>query len=281
MTKGQFKIQKISDVGTDNSIVAGLTIGLYDIVKMAQIDEAVQDAINTSNFNIVQSLTKAEKIGLKICNNIEAVIEGLKKSGVQTQSFERCVNVPSTENLDDVREFLKYCKQSLQELVKIINIFCNTGTSLPRYDKICKKLKEAYGDKDPVYLQMKQDHDEWLNKLLDLRNADEHPDSMIPKGKQLYCDFNINWSEEHKKWIVDLPHFYEGTSIYELVKVSIHNIFTFVEEVNILFLQKKMPKMVKICKVSEDQKEKWGGRRFVTQLKPPFYSKGVKTDEKS
>jgi hypothetical protein len=32
MAKGQFKIQKISDVGTDNPIVAGLTIGLFDIV---------------------------------------------------------------------------------------------------------------------------------------------------------------------------------------------------------------------------------------------------------
>ncbi len=281
MAKGQFKIQKISDVGTDNSIVAGLTIGLFDIVKMAELDKATQDVINTANFNIVQSLTKAEKIGLKICENIETVMAELNKTGVQTKSFDRCVNVPSTQNLDDIREFLKYCKQSLQELVKIINVFCDTGNSLPRYDKICKKLKEIYGDEDPVYLKMKQDHDGWLKKLLDLRNADEHPDSMIPKGKQLYYDFDINWSEEHKKWIVGFPHFYEGTSVYELVKASIHNVFTFVEEMNILFLQKKMPKMVEICKVPEEQKEKWGGRRFVTQVKPPFYPKGVKAEGES
>ena len=281
MTKGQFKIQKISDVGTDNPIVSGLMIRLSDIVKMAEIDKTTQDAINSSNLNIVQSLTKAEKIGLQICKNIEGVMDELNKTGVQTQSFERCVNVPSTEQLDDVREFLKYCKQSLQELVKTINVFCDTGSSLPRYDKICKKLKEAYGDIDPVYLQVQQDHDGWLKKLLDLRNADEHPDTMIPKGKQLYYDFDINWSEQDQKWIVGFPHFYEGTSIYELVKTSIHNIFTFVEDMNILFLQKKMPKIVEICKVPEEQREKWGGRRYVTQLKPPFYSKGVKVEGKS
>jgi len=281
MSKGQFKIQKISDVGTDNPIVSGLTIGLFDIVKMAEIDKTTQDAINSSNLNIVQSLTKAEKIGLQICKNIEGVMDELNKTGVQTQSFERCVNVPSTEQLDDVREFLKYCKQSLQELVKTINVFCDTGSSLPRYDKICKKLKEAYGDIDPVYLQVQQDHDGWLKKLLDLRNADEHPDTMIPKGKQLYYDFDINWSEQDQKWIVGFPHFYEGTSIYELVKTSIHNIFTFVEDMNILFLQKKMPKIVEICKVTKDQREKWGGRRYVTQLKPPFYPKGVKVEGKS
>ena len=89
MTKGQFKIQKISDVGTDNPIVSGLMIRLSDIVKMAEIDKETQDAINASNFKIAQSLTRAEKIGLQICKNIEAVIEELKKTGVQTQSLDR------------------------------------------------------------------------------------------------------------------------------------------------------------------------------------------------
>ena len=84
MAKGQFKIQKISNVGTDNPIVAGLTIGLFDIVKMAEINKETQDTINSSNLSIVHSLTKAEKIGLQICKNIEAVMEELKKTGVQT-----------------------------------------------------------------------------------------------------------------------------------------------------------------------------------------------------
>lgn len=279
MTKGQFKIQKISDVGTDNPIVAGLTIGLFDIVKMAEINKETQDAINSSNLNIIHSLTKAEKIGLQICKNIEAVMADISKTGVQTQSFERCVTVPSTDGLDDVREFLKYGKQSLQELVKIINLFCDTGLTNPNYKKICDKLKVSYGASDPVYLQVKEDHDGWLKKFLDLRDADEHP-NVIPDGKKLYYDYDINWSEPNQKWIVGVPHFYEGTSVNELIKTSIHNIFTFAEEINILFLQKHMPQMVQICKVPEDQQSGWGGRRYVTQLKPPFYPKGTKTEEK-
>lgn len=267
MLKGQFKLRKVSDAGTSNPIVSRLTVGLFDIVKMAQISEATQDAINTANLNIVHHLTKAEKIGLQICKNIEIVIAELNRAGVQTQSFDRCINVPSTENLDDVREFLKYGKQSLQELVKIINLFCNTGCTNPRYDKIRDKLKEVYGETDPIFLQVKQDHDGWLNKFLVLRNADEHPEQYIPKGQCLYYDFDISWSEEHKKWIVGLPHFYEGTSVYELIKASIHNIFTFTEEINILFLQKHMPSIVEIFKIPEDQLAGWGGRRFVTQLK--------------
>ena len=227
----------------------------------------------------MHSLTKAEKIGLQICKNIEAVMEELKKTGIQTQSSERCVNVPSTEGLDDVREFLKYGKQSLQELVKIINLFCDTGLTNPNYKKICDKLKVSYGASDPVYLQVKEDHDGWLKKFLDLRDADEHP-NVIPEGKKLYYDYDINWSEAHQKWVVGVPHFYEGTAIYELIKTSIHNIFTFAEEINILFLQKKMPAIVEICKVPEDQQTGWGGRRFVTQLKPPFYPKGAKPEEK-
>lgn len=263
------------DVGTSNPIVAGLTIGLYDIVEMAQIDRGTKDAINTSNLNIAQSLTKAEKIGLQICKNIETVMEHLNKTGVQTQSFERCVNVPSTDELDDVREVLKYGKQALQELVKIINLFCDTGCTTPNYKKICDKLEAVYGKSNPVFLQVKQDHDQWLKNFLDLRNADEHPDQYIPEGKKLYYDFDISWSEPYQKWIVSVPHFYEGTSVYEIIEASIHNIFTFTEEINILFLQKHMPEMVQICKVSEDQQAGWGGRRFVMQFKPPFYPKGA------
>lgn len=278
MSKGQFKIQKLMDVGTSNPIMAGLTIGLHDIVEMAQLDHNVKVAINTINLNIVHNLTKAEKIGLKICKNIDAVMEELNKSGVQTQSSDRCVNLPSTEELDGIREFLKYGKQALQELVKFINLFCKTGCTNPNYKKICNKLKEVYGESDPIYLQVQQDHDQWLKNFLDLRDADEHPDQ-IPEGKQLYYDFDINWSNPHQKWIVIPPRFYNDIPIYETIKASIHNIFTFAEEINIVFLQKCMPTMVEIYKVPEDQQTKWDGRRFVLQLKPPFYPKGAKLEE--
>ncbi len=181
MAKGQFKVQKISDIGASNPIMAGLTIGLHDIVAMAQISKKEKDIINSTNLNIAQSLGKAERIGQKICTNIELILADLNKSGVQTQSFERCVNVPSTEGLDDIREVLKYCKHALQEVVKIINLFGNTEYSNPNYKKIYNKLKEIYGANHPVCLQVKEDHDEWLKKLLDLRDCDEHP-SMIPEG---------------------------------------------------------------------------------------------------
>lgn len=275
MTKGQFKLQKLMDVGTSNPIVAGLTIGLHDIVQMAEIDKQTKDTINATNLNIAQSLTKAEKIGIQICENIESIMDGLKKTGVQTQSCERCVNVPSTDGLDDVREVLKYGKHALQELVKIINLFCDTGCTSPNYKTICAKIKQDYGETDPLFLLVKQDHDGWIKEFLDLRNSDEHP-NCIPQGKQFYYDFDINWSESHQKWIVVVPHFYDDTSIYELIKTSIHNIFTFSEEINILFLQKYISEMFQICKVSDDQRVGWGGRRFVLQLKPSFYPKSEK-----
>ncbi|MFH0797167.1 MAG: hypothetical protein V2A65_08965 [Candidatus Omnitrophota bacterium] len=279
MLKGQLKLQKLMDVGTSNPIVAGLTIGLHNIVEMAQIDHDAKNTINTANLNIAQSLTKAEKIGLQVCKNIEAVMKDLNETGVQTQSSGCCVNLPSTDGLDDVREVLKYGKQALQELVKIINLFCDTGCTNPNYKKICDKLGAVYGESDSVFLQVKQDHDGWLKKFLDLRDADEHP-NCIPKGKKLYYDFDITWSEPHQKWVVDAPHFYEGTFVYEMIKTSIHNIFTFAEEINILFLQKHMLEMVQICKVPEGQQAGWGGRRFVIQPKPPFYPKDTKPEGK-
>lgn len=276
MAKGQFKIQKKMDVGTDNFIVHSLTMGLFDIVNMAQISKDEKDIINAMNLKIAEHLTKAERIGFSICGSIEDVLNKLKQEGVKTQSNDRCINVPSTKELDKICDFLKYGKQTLQELVKLFNLFLQSNVSGPKFHKLYEIVcdAEGYGKDDPIAIVLKQDHDSWLKKFIDLRNADEHPENRIPEGKQLHYDFDINWSESDKKWIVEFPHFYEGTSIYELVKSSIHNIFTFVEEMNILFLQKKMPKIVQICKVPEDKKEKYGGRRFVLEIKES-HRKGI------
>ncbi len=277
MSKGQFKIQKIMDVGAGHFIVHSLTIGLFEIVNMAQISKDEKDTINSMNLKIADYLIKAERIGFDICSSIEEAYTKLKQEGVKTQSNERCVDVPSARDLDKICDFLKYGKQALQELVKIFNLFLQSKVSGPRFDKLYEKVCSAdgYGKDDPIAIALKKDHDDWLKKFIVLRNTDEHPENRLPKGKQLYYDFDITWSDSDKKWIVRFPHFYEGTSINELVKTSIHNIFTFVEEMNILFLQKKMPGIVQILKVSEDQKDKYGGRRFVLDIKEP-YRKGLR-----
>jgi hypothetical protein len=273
MKKGQFKIQKSMDVGTNNPIVDSLTIGLFDIVNMAQISEKEKESINAINLKIVRHLTKAQQISDKICSAIDRELNKLNKEGIKTQSRERCVNVPHTEYLDDVRDFLKYGKKSLQEMVAIFNLFLETNVSGPKYHILLDKVKHKYGQKDPLYITLKKDHDSWLKHFIDLRNDEEHPEDRLPEGKEFYYDFDINWSAKDKEWVISQPHFYEGTSIYKFAKISIHNILTFVEEINILFLQKKMPSKIQIREVPEKQRKKYNGRRFVLDWKRPSTKK--------
>ena len=267
MAKGQFRIQKIADVGTANPIVSRLSMGLFDIIKMAQIDDEAKETIKEMNFAIIQYITKAEKIGLQICNDIDKVVKKLNEEGIKTQSFGRCVNVPSTDNLDNIREFLKYGKQSLQELVKIFNLFLKTNYSNPRYDKLLNKLEKQYGVDDSL-TKMVKEYYKWIKKFLDFRNEDEHP-----KHRWLYFDFDIRWDKSSQRWMVILPRFYEGTPIYDFVKTSIHNLFTFAEEVNILFLEKTMPNMVKIYEIPESERKKDCEIRFRLGLKKEFAKK--------
>lgn len=267
MAKGQFKIQKIMNVGTSNPIVASLTKGMFDIVNMAQIDQKSKELINSVNLNITQYLIKAEQISSKVCSAIDYELDKLNKEGVKTQSNDRCVDVPHTEYLDDVRDFLKYGKKALQEMVTIFNLFLNTNVSGLKYNILLDEVKKQYCEQDPLHLTLKKDHDTWLKHFIDLRNAEEHPEDRMPKGKEFYYDFDVSWSEKNQKWIVSIPHFYEGTSIYELLKSSIHNIFTFVEEMNILFLQKHMPPIIEIRKVPEAKIKDFAGRKFVLELK--------------
>ena len=268
-TKGQFRIQKISDIGTSNPIMSRLTMGMFDIVKMAEINDQIRTSINEINFNIAQDLAKAEAIGLKICGSIDVVMKRLDDEGVRTQSFDRCVDVPSAEGLDDIRDFLKYGKKVLQELIKTFNLFVKTNCFNPRYDKVYSALKSQYGEDDPLTKLVKEDHDLWIKKFLSFRDQDEHP-----TVENLYLDFDIRWDETSQKWGVFLPKFYDGTSIYEFIKSSVHNLLTFVEEINIFFLQKVMPKVVEIYEIPEVERKKDCEIRFRMGIKEEF-RKGV------
>lgn len=278
MTKGQFKLQKFMDVGTSNPIVSRLGMGLHDIVQMAQLDKVSKDAINDANFMVMQNIVKAEKGGIPICQSIEAVMNKLGQEGIKTQSSERCVDLPSTDGLDDIREFLKYGKKALQELIKVFNAFFKTTYSNPRYDKICSETLRLYGADDPLTKLVKEDHDLWIKKFLELRDQDEHPTE--PK---LYFDFDINWNDATQKWVVSMPRFYDGTPIHDFVKTAIHNLLTFAEEVNILLLGKAMPPMVEVYEIPQGERNKDCEIRFRLGLKEPFLKKDSenKSGEKS
>ena len=146
--KGEFKLQKFLDTGTSNPIISRLGLGLCSIIQIAKIDQSSKDSINNANFVVMQNIIKAEKIGNSICQMVEAVTKKINKEGVKTQSGGRCVDLPFTEGLDEIRIFLKYSKNALQELVKIFNVFLNTNLSNPRYDKLQAELYNKYGTDD-------------------------------------------------------------------------------------------------------------------------------------
>jgi len=261
MKKGQFKLQKVGDVGTSNPIFSRL-MGLHDIIQLASISEEQKEVIKLVNYKVMCHLIKAEKIGNKIRGQIENKIEQIKKDGVKTQSFERCVDLPCTENLEDMTDFLKSSKKALQEMMKIFNLFIETGYTNPRYDKVISELKNKYGENDDLVRITQEDYDLWIKKLLDLRDEEEHP-----KAEQFLHDFDINYDEKQQKWIVSEPKFYEGTPVYSFIETTIHNLFTFCEETSIYFLGKHLPKMVGIYEIPKEERNSDNEIRFRAGLK--------------
>ena len=45
MKRGQFKIQKVSNIGTSNTIMSALTIGMFDLIDFAEITKEEKDTI--------------------------------------------------------------------------------------------------------------------------------------------------------------------------------------------------------------------------------------------
>ena len=167
--------------------------------------------------------------------------------------------------MDKIEEYLRRGKKALQILVKSINVIHQTGITVPNFKKLYNKLLNE-DDKSHLGLEIKNDHDIWLKEFLDARDASEHPETMLPKGQKLYEDFDVSWSEQKKKWVIDMPRMYFGAGVENFLKGSMYNLFTFCEDIHVLLIKDRLIAGTRIVKLNEKQMAERGGRNYIIQM---------------
>ena len=65
-----FRIQKISDTGTGNPIVARMSIGIFEIIEFSSLDESKKERLKSNCFEIMDFLVLAEKTAKPILEEI-------------------------------------------------------------------------------------------------------------------------------------------------------------------------------------------------------------------
>ena len=74
-----------------------------------------------------------------------------------------------------VEQYLYSVKSVLRDLAKLFEPFFGQQFSEARYDKVLRWCVLKFGEYDDLSKLIKGDHDLWINKLVRMRNAVEHP----------------------------------------------------------------------------------------------------------
>lgn len=251
-----WQITQMMDVGTDNSIVARLSVGLFDLLQIAQLPKEKKEAIQEYCLEIMRSLVQAEKAAKPLMDEIHGIEAKLATEGAKTQNGGRVIETPGVLLLDNTRVFLKFSKQALQHLAKALGILLEKDFNGPHFHKILERANERLGENHVVTRLLKEDQD-WLKEINALRNEDEHPQS----GKPFTSGFSISRLQDGK-FLIDVPRFFNNAPILNSLEVYIHNLLTFAEELLAHMLEEFFPKMVRVYDIPEDQRNRSNPVRY-------------------
>ncbi|MDX6768934.1 MAG: hypothetical protein SF051_05335 [Elusimicrobiota bacterium] len=175
-----FQIKKISNHGTSNPIVARLTIQTDELLGFCTIPkEKKEEILILYHDEIMPRLLACDTIAQRIAKDVLEVEASLEKTGLVRQAGGRVVEVPQVMDLQqDAEQFLYTAKCVLREAAKVFKPFFEQEFKKARYDQIIVWAKERFGESHEIPRMLKEDHDLWLSRLIDMRNAVEHPDKL-------------------------------------------------------------------------------------------------------
>lgn len=241
------QLKKISNVGSHHPIVARLTIGIYDLLNFADIDENIKDQVIDECFEIHRCLLKAEQEALPVINEIKKIEESLMLEGVKIQGI--AIHTPNVDSLDQARSFFKYSKQALQHTAKAVGILLNQEFKGPHFHKIHETIKVKFGA-DHSLTKLLEDDLSWLKELIAIRNEDEHPSS----NKRFMTDFDIK-SKEGGGFVITPPLFFNRTTVRNRLEIYSHNIFTFSEELIAHIIETFFNGPFKLSEIPEEKRD--------------------------
>ncbi len=258
-----FQIKQFMDEGSENPIVARLSIGLADLIQMTRLSEERREKVKSASFEIMCFLIDAEKAAKPLIGAIKQIEEKLNAEGVKTQQPSGAIETPTVMNLGSARTFLKFGKQALQSLAVAMGVLLEKDFNGPHFDKIAVRAKEAWRPDHPVAKLLEEDQ-RWIKEMLDLRNEDEHPKT----SKPFVEDFDISPRPEGG-YLIKVPRFYNDKGVRECLDACSHNLLTFSEEMIALGLTNFFPPGIILSEIPEDKRDPAKPVRFRLGLKNP------------
>ena len=249
-----FVFQHISDVGASHPLVARIQIGLSELIDHSLLRQEKKNLLKTLCFDMAQNLLEAEKSCSSFLKEIHDILKS-KSSDILLRE------IPGAKKIQEVKIFLKFIKNTLQLLAKCMEIFLDQKFTGPHFDKILKKANLVYGIDDEVCKTL-QEHYEWVEKSITMRNEDEHSMS----GKEFVCNFTLSSSKSGQPILVP-PKFYNGEDVYDFTLFVFKNIVIFIEELLAFSLRNHFSPLIDFYDIPEEEIDFKCPKRFRLDLR--------------
>ncbi len=255
-----FQIKKVSDHGAANSIVARLTFQTHELIQFCSIKKDVKDKVVELYHNRIQPrVLTCDEITQEISIEILAIAEELNAKGFNTQSQGRLIEVPHLTKLEPrLEQYLYSYKSALRELSAIFNYFFGTEFNEARFDKILKWSVNYFGEENELSRLLKEDQGLWIQKVISMRNAVEHPGGY--SGYLNIHNFELlpENHPEYPKLIEPTWHLNDepAVSIAKDLLADTDNLLTFCEDMLVVCMMNKgIPNILRIGEIPEAERD--------------------------
>lgn len=230
-----FEIQKTSNHGTANPIVARLAVQSNELLQWLDVDQVKREAILSHYLELMRRLLACFDIQTRLTNAKTDTIEQSER--IWREGNQTTPHVIGLQ--DEVENFLFSSKVYLREVARLLNLLFEA--ELP-YDsrifwnpngqksEVVRWAEDTFGP-DYETTKMLASEADWISELAKKRNAVEHPEG---KSGTLRVE-NFKRIEGGgicpPVWARDYEEQGQATDIYNDISVLMENMLTFAEDV--------------------------------------------------
>ncbi|SFN95797.1 hypothetical protein SAMN05216330_1011062 [Bradyrhizobium sp. Ghvi] len=238
-----FIVQKRSNHGTNNPIVARLSVQTLEVLNCSNLPKEGQDQVFRLYHDCLQrSLLRCFDAYTRLCQARDISLQEVAAAVDQgARSFPFVIGME-----DEVNTFLYEAKLYLRDALRVLNLFF--GTKFADASRLISwidkgKIKEGavitwaadmFGS-DADFTQMLRSEEPWVSDIIKFRNAVEHPDAgtaMVLENYRATSDGRLDpsWRREGKDARRE-------TSLFRDLEVLIENLLTFGEDLLVCSIQ--------------------------------------------
>jgi hypothetical protein len=257
------ELKKVLEHGTTNPIVARLNVQTLQIMNQCNASEDIQAKVNDLYINSLQKkLLRCWEIEDRFKKEFAAAIDKYKPPA----AANALVEVPQIARLDEeCHNFLYEAKNFIRDLLRVVNHLYGTtfeeASEFSRAKKGSQSLVE-FAEKtfgaDDGKTKMLKEAVLWVEELISMRNAVEHPDGF--SGKLLIANFTLGadrkivepgWHREKDSKAAGEP-----SSIRADMQTYIHILLTLGEDVFVSWASDhlQVPDLMRVALIPEDRR---------------------------